>query len=69
MIEAERRCGRTIQKGDIVMIQTDADKKWGLPEYFDSGCGMGREATLYLIERGVKVMASTRGDGTVRSNI
>lgn len=56
MIEAERLCGRNIQPGDIVMIQTGADKKWGLTEYFDSGCGMGREATLFLIERGVKVM-------------
>jgi kynurenine formamidase len=56
MTEAEQRCGHRIEAGDIVMIQTGADKKWGAPEYFDTGCGMGREATLFLIERGVKVM-------------
>jgi len=56
MAEAESRCGKPIAAGDIVLIRTDADKKWGLKEYFDAGCGMGRESTLWLIERGVKVM-------------
>lgn len=56
MAEAEGLCGKGIEKGDIVLIRTDADKLWGKKEYFDAGCGMGREATLWLIERGVKVM-------------
>ena len=25
------------------------------PDYVDSGCGMGREATLYLLERGIRI--------------
>jgi kynurenine formamidase len=41
---------------DIVLIQTGADKTWGTDEYVRAGCGMGREATLWLIEQGVKVM-------------
>jgi kynurenine formamidase len=41
---------------DIVMIQTGADKLWGEPEYFEAGCGMTRESTLWLIEQGVRVM-------------
>ena len=38
------------------MIQTGADKLWAKAEYFNAGCGMGRESTLWLIEQGVKVM-------------
>ncbi len=45
-----------IKPWDIVMIQTDADKLWGKPEYFDAGCGMTRESTVWLIEQGVRVM-------------
>lgn len=56
MVEAESRCGRKIAPKDIVLIQTGADKKWGAREYFDAGCGMSREATLWLLDRGVKVM-------------
>ena len=45
-----------IKPCDIVLIQTGADKYWGRTEYFDAGCGMGRESTLLLIELGVRVM-------------
>lgn len=45
-----------IKPWDIVMIQTDADKLWGESEYFDAGCGMGRDSTLWLIGQGVRVM-------------
>ena len=48
--------GYQIKPWDIVMIQTGSDKLWGKAEYFDAGCGMGRESTLWLIEQGVKVM-------------
>ena len=41
---------------DIVLIQTGADKLWGKPEYFDAGCGMTRDSTLWLIEQGIRVM-------------
>ena len=45
-----------IKPWDIVMIETGADKFWGKAEYFEAGCGMGRESTLWLIDQGVKVM-------------
>jgi kynurenine formamidase len=45
-----------IKSWDIVMIQTGADKLWGKEEYFDAGCGMTRESTLWLIEQGIRVM-------------
>jgi kynurenine formamidase len=41
---------------DIALIMTGADKSWGKPEYRDKGCGMGRDATLWLIERGIRIM-------------
>ncbi len=46
----------TIKRWDIVMIQTGADKLWGKREYFEAGCGMTRESTLWLIDQGIKVM-------------
>jgi kynurenine formamidase len=45
-----------IKPKDIVLIQTGVDKLWGTAEYPKSGCGMGRESTLFLIDKGVKVM-------------
>jgi kynurenine formamidase len=41
---------------DIVLIQTGADQAWGKPEYLVTGGGMTRESTLYLTERGVRVV-------------
>ena len=32
-----------------------AGAAFGQPDYVSRGCGMGREATLYLLERGVRV--------------
>lgn len=45
-----------VKPWDIAMIQTGADKLWGKAEYFDAGCGMTRDSTLWLIEQGVRVM-------------
>jgi kynurenine formamidase len=46
----------SVKPFDIALILTGADKYWGTPEYRNKGCGMGREATLWLIDRGVKIM-------------
>jgi kynurenine formamidase len=54
--EALKKINYKIKPWDIVMIQTGADKLWGKPEYFDAGCGMTKESTLWLIEQGVRVM-------------
>jgi len=45
-----------IKPMDIVLIETGADQAWGTPEYLVKGAGMDRESTLYLTERGVKVV-------------
>jgi len=55
-VEAElERIGHDLQPLDIVLVNTSAGKKYGQPDYLASGCGMGREATLYLLERGVRL--------------
>lgn len=53
--EALDKIGYKIKPGDIVLIWTDTDKKAGTPEYFEHP-GMSREATLWLVEQGVKVI-------------
>src|ERR1019366_8791024 len=49
------RIEHTLEPFDIVLVNTSAGKRFGMHNYVDSGCGMGREATLYLTSRGVRV--------------
>ena len=56
-VELER-IGHSLQSLDIVLINTAAGAAYGGPEYVASGCGMGRGATLYLAERGVRVVGT-----------
>lgn len=41
---------------DIVLVQTGADAAWGTPQYLVKGPGMDRESTLFLTEKGIKVV-------------
>jgi kynurenine formamidase len=55
-VEAElKRIGHELKPLEIVVVNTRAGAMYGKPSYVDSGCGMGREATLFLLERGVRV--------------
>lgn len=55
-VEAELdRIGHTLSPLEIVVINTAAGMAYGQPDYLDRGCGMGRAATLWLLERGVRV--------------
>ncbi len=49
------RIGHTLKPLEIVVVNTAAGTRYGKPDYVTSGCGMGREATLYLLERGVRL--------------
>lgn len=49
------RIGHRLAPGDIVLVNTAAGARYGEPDYVSRGCGMGRAATLYLTERGVRV--------------
>jgi kynurenine formamidase len=55
-VEAElKRIGHTLAPLDIVVVNTAAGAAYGQPDYVMRGCGMGREATLYLTSRGVRI--------------
>jgi kynurenine formamidase len=55
-VEAElKRIGHTLRPLEIVVVNTRAGSAYGKPDYVSAGAGMGREATLYLLERGVRV--------------
>lgn len=55
-IDAElARIGHTLSPLDIVVVNTSAGACYGKPNYLIKGCGMGRDATLHLLEQGVRV--------------
>jgi kynurenine formamidase len=55
-VEAELdRIGHELSPLEIVLVNTRAGQTYGSPDYVASGCGMGREATLFLLEQGVRV--------------
>jgi kynurenine formamidase len=55
-VETElKRIGHTLRALEIVVVNTRAGSAYGKPDYVAAGAGMGREATLYLLERGVRV--------------
>jgi len=49
------RIGHTLKPLEIVLVTTRAGSRYGHDDYVSAGCGMGRAATLYLLERGVRV--------------
>jgi len=49
------RIGHELEPLEIVLVNTRAGAAYGRSDYVNTGCGMGREATLYLLERGVRV--------------
>jgi kynurenine formamidase len=56
-LQAElRRIDYTLKPLDIVLLQTGADKLWGTKEYFDAGAGLDRESTIWLCDRGIRVI-------------
>ncbi len=55
-VEAElARIGHEIRPLDIVVVNTRAGARYGQDDYVSAGCGMGYEATMYLLERGVRL--------------
>ncbi len=58
-IEAElARIGHELRALEIVVVNTAAGARYGQPDYVATGCGMGREATLYLASHGVRVVGT-----------
>ena len=55
-VEAElARIGHALSPLEIVIVNTAAGKRYGQNDYVTAGCGMGYEATIYLLERGVRL--------------
>ena len=50
------RIGYRLKPLDIVLVRTGADVAWGQPQYLVKGAGMTRESTLFLLEKGIKVV-------------
>jgi kynurenine formamidase len=49
------RIGHELKPLEIVMVNTRAGSRYGHNDYVNAGCGMGYEATIYLLERGVRL--------------
>lgn len=49
------RIGHSLRPGDIVLVNTAAGARYGEADFVGTGCGMGREATLFLTGAGVRV--------------
>ncbi|WP_407170365.1 cyclase family protein [Bradyrhizobium sp. ORS 111] len=50
-----KRIGHVLKPLEIVVVNTGASTKFGSKDYITSGCGMGYEATMYLLERGIRL--------------
>ncbi|MGA9099102.1 MAG: cyclase family protein [Methanotrichaceae archaeon] len=49
------RIGHDLKPLEIVVVNTRAGSRYGQPDYASTGSGMGRDATLYLLERGIRL--------------
>lgn len=47
-----------VKPWDIVLLWTGADKYYHHPDYTEIHPGMGEEATLYLVDKGVKIIGT-----------
>ncbi len=50
-----RRIDHTLSPLEIVVVNTRAGARYGQPDYVWAGCGIGYEATMFLLERGIRV--------------
>ena len=58
-VEAElKRIGHTLRPLEIVLMNTRAGSRYGEDDYLDTGCGMGKEATLWMLRQGVRLVGT-----------
>jgi kynurenine formamidase len=58
-VEAElKRIGHTLRPLEIVLVNTRAGSRYGEADYIDAGCGIGKAATLWMLERGVRLVGT-----------
>ncbi|MES1161690.1 MAG: cyclase family protein, partial [Rhizobacter sp.] len=49
------RIGHELKPLEIVVVNTRAGARYGNNDYVNSGCGMGYDATMFLLEKGVRL--------------
>lgn len=49
------RVGHRLSPLEIVLVNTRAGKRYGHDDFVSAGCGMGHDATMFLLEQGVRV--------------
>lgn len=55
-VETElRRIGHELAPLEIVIVNTAAGMRYGRDDYVSAGCGMGRDATRYILDKGVRL--------------
>ena len=62
--EADRSHAATV---GVVIVNTAAGARYGQDDFVDRGCGIGKTATLWLLERGVRVVGTDGWNGMRRS--
>ena len=50
-----KRIGHELKPLEIVVVNTRAGSKYGTDDYVNSGCGMGYDATMFLLEKGIRL--------------
>ncbi|HBK79491.1 MAG TPA: cyclase [Nitrospinae bacterium] len=58
MKDALDKIDYSLKPMDIVCVRTDADKRYYKPDFFECFPGVSPEATIWLIEQGIKVTAT-----------
>src|SRR5262249_18612459 len=53
-----KRIGHSLRPLEIVVINTRAGRRYGEDDYMDAGCGMGKDATLWLLRQGVRLVGT-----------
>jgi kynurenine formamidase len=52
------RIGHVLAPLEIVVVNTRAGSRYGEDDYVESGCGMGKAATLWLLRQGIRLVGT-----------
>ena len=53
--EELKRIGHELRPLEIVVVNTRAGSRYGNNDYVNAGCGMGYDATIFLLEKGIRL--------------
>src|SRR5260370_21513297 len=53
--EELKRIGHELTPLEIVVVNTREGSRYGNNDYVNSGCGMGYDATMFLLEKGIRL--------------